>query len=130
MSEKTIGTVKCDLANFAQMLQVGFLWGVEPLCRAIETVFEGNLETGIPLKKGPNSHERDSQKLFCDATRSAMEACDANSRNTIHRKVSDATTPCGFGAKFNADTSPWYSRGLVQLVQNYRQLLNLCTTLL
>ena len=34
--------------------------------------------------------KRDSQKLFCDATRdatrSAMDACDANSRNTIHRR--------------------------------------------
>ena len=34
--------------------------------------------------------KRDSQKLFCDATRdatrSATDACDANSRNTIHRR--------------------------------------------
>ena len=42
------------------------------------------------LPQSDQALQRDSQKLFCDATRdatrSAMDACDANSRNTIHRR--------------------------------------------
>ena len=54
MSENTKVCVQVDLSDFAQNLQVGSLWGVDRLCKALENVSEGNLEICIPLKNGRN----------------------------------------------------------------------------
>ena len=54
MSENTKVCVLVDLSDFAQNLQVGSLWGVDRLCKALENVSEGNLEICIPLKNGRN----------------------------------------------------------------------------
>ena len=56
MSENTKVCVQVDLSDFAQNLQVGSLWGVDRLCKALEKVSEGNLEICIPLKKWPKYH--------------------------------------------------------------------------
>ena len=48
MSENTKVCVQVDLSDFAQNLQVGSLWGVDRLCKALEKVSEGNLEIWIP----------------------------------------------------------------------------------
>ena len=73
------------------------------------------------------SLKRNSQKLFCDATHDAI--CDGRVRCELakyHSQKKSAMRP----SLADLDTSPWYSRGLVQLVHIYRQLLNRCTTLL
>ena len=54
MSENTKVCVQVDLSDFAQNLQVGSLWGVDRLCKALEKVSEGNLEICLPLKNGRN----------------------------------------------------------------------------
>ena len=54
MSENTKVCVQVDLPDFAQNLQVGSLWGVDRLCKALEKVSEGNLEIWIPLRNGRN----------------------------------------------------------------------------
>ena len=54
MSENTKVCVQVDLSDFAQNLQVGSLWGVDRLCKALEKVSEGNLEIWIPLRNGRN----------------------------------------------------------------------------
>ena len=54
MSENTKVCVQVDLSDFAQNLQIGSLWGVDRLCKALEKVSEGNLEICKPLKNGRN----------------------------------------------------------------------------
>ena len=54
MSENTKVCVQVVLSDFAQNLQVGSLWGVDRLCKALEKVSEGNLAICIPLKNGRN----------------------------------------------------------------------------
>ena len=56
MSENTKVCVQVDLSDFAQNLQVGCLWGVDRLCKALEKVSEGNLEICIPSKMAEISH--------------------------------------------------------------------------
>ena len=53
MSEKTRTYVQVDLSDFAQILQVGLLWGVDRHSKARTKSFEGNHEIGIPLNIGP-----------------------------------------------------------------------------
>ena len=53
MSEKTRTYVQVDLSDFAQILQVGLLWGVDRHSKARAKSFEGNHEIGIPLNIGP-----------------------------------------------------------------------------
>ena len=73
MFENTKVYVQVDFSDFAQILQVCSLWGVDWLCKALENVSEGNLETCIPLKNGRNitllmglqtSHATDN--FWCD----------------------------------------------------------------
>ena len=54
MSEKTRTFVQVDLSDFAQMLQVGLLWGVDRRPKARAKSFEGNHEIGIPAQYWPN----------------------------------------------------------------------------
>ena len=53
ISEKTRTYVQVGLSDFAQILQVGLLWGVHRHSKARAQSFEGNHEIGIPLNIGP-----------------------------------------------------------------------------
>ena len=55
MSEKTRTFVQVDLSDFAKVLLVGLLWGVDRHSKARAKYFEGNHEIGIPLNIGPIS---------------------------------------------------------------------------
>ena len=52
MSEKTRTYVQVGLSDFAYILQVGVLWGVDRHSKASHKIFEGNHEIGIPLNIG------------------------------------------------------------------------------
>ena len=50
MSESTTVCAQVHLSDFARNLQVCSIWGVHRLCKALEKVSEGILETCIPSK--------------------------------------------------------------------------------
>ena len=57
MSENATQCVQVDLSDFTQIMQVGFLWGVDRRCQASGKVSEGNLEIGIAIGNGQKSHD-------------------------------------------------------------------------
>ena len=70
------------------------------------SIFKQTTGTGTRLK-------RDSQKRFGDATRdatgSAMDACDANSRNTIHRRSQRCDKVMLIWIRYHDIRAVWYN---------------------
>ena len=80
--------------------------------------------------------KRDSQMLFlrcetrCDVICDGCVRCElakyhSQKKSVMRQRLADLAR-----SSMQLGTSPWFSRGLVQLVQIYGPLLNLCTTLL